>query len=404
MSDEQAISTSWPAFRILLVSFCVGLLAVLSWHLPALYGEQGVERVRHDPLIYERYCREIAQGRVPYRDFRVEYPPLAIPIWLGPYLVSRRLDVSFGSTLAIAMAAVSVAQMFVVSRWIGRRSEAHQLTGRLAWYASFFLTLCPLALCRFDLVPGLLGFLATTLWFGRCPRWGGALAAIGTLVKLFPAAVAAPGIASALRERPMRWSGVTMFSLALLIGVSTWFAMGGAGVLESIRYHAGRGLESGSIYTGLLLIVRRFDGMPMRWTFDHLALELETPGAGWLSTLAGPIQVASLIVVAVLALRRPAADPLRWPAAAILGFLCFGKVLSPQYLLWFLPFAVTLEGRLGKQVRPIFLVSCLLTTWIYPWGVRLPIVVYNLRNLTLAGTWALLLLAPAEREADQPRR
>ena len=33
---------------------------------------------------------------------------------------------------------------------------------------------------------------------------------------------------------------------------------------------------------------------------------------------------------------------------------------------------------------------------MYPWGVRLPIVVYNLRNFTLLGTWLLMLLSPAE--------
>ena len=80
-ASDPGSPRSWVG--VLLASLLVGLLAVLSWHLPALYGEQGVERVQHDPLVYERYCREIAEGHVPYRDFRVEYPPLAIPIWLG---------------------------------------------------------------------------------------------------------------------------------------------------------------------------------------------------------------------------------------------------------------------------------------------------------------------------------
>ena len=294
---------SW--IGVLLASALVGLLAVLSWHLPALYGEQGVERVQHDPLVYERYCREIAQGHVPYRDFKVEYPPLAIPIWLVPYLVSRRLGTSFGLMLAIAMAVVNAVQMLAVSWWIVRRGGTGALPGRMTWYAAFFLALCPVALCRFDLVPALLGFLAAACWFGHRPRWGGALAAIGTLVKLFPAAVAVPGMAVDLRERSCSRGGLTTFLPTLLSGMACWFAMGGSGVLESIRYHADRGLESGSLYTGLLLIARRFDGLPMRWVFDHLALELETPGAGWLAALAGPAQLASLVVVAIAGLSPP---------------------------------------------------------------------------------------------------
>src|SRR3954447_12630197 len=101
VSRDGRPATSGAEFLgILAASLVVGLTAVLSWHIPSLYGEQGVERVRHDPLVYERYCREIAQGHVPYRDFRVEYPPLAIPIWLVPYALSSRLGTSFGRMLA----------------------------------------------------------------------------------------------------------------------------------------------------------------------------------------------------------------------------------------------------------------------------------------------------------------
>ena len=200
---------SMPAsLGVLAGSVLVGVLAVQSWHLSVLYGEQGMDRVRHDPLVYERYCREIVQGHVPYRDFRVEYPPLAIPIWLGPFLISGRLGTSFGLMLAIAMALVNSGQMLAVAWWLGRRGESRQLLGRLTWYAVCFLALCPVALCRFDLVPAVVGFLAATCWSGDRPRWGGALAAIGTLVKLYPAALAGPGLAVDLRERSLSRSGM----------------------------------------------------------------------------------------------------------------------------------------------------------------------------------------------------
>jgi hypothetical protein len=37
---------------------------------------------------------------------------------------------------------------------------------------------------------------------------------------------------------------------------------------------------------------------------------------------------------------------------------------------------------------------------MYPWGVRLPIVVYNVRNATLVGIWLLMLFGPTD--GDDP--
>jgi hypothetical protein len=34
-----------------------------------------------DIPIYEQYGNAIVDGRVPYRDFEVEYPPLALPVF-----------------------------------------------------------------------------------------------------------------------------------------------------------------------------------------------------------------------------------------------------------------------------------------------------------------------------------
>ena len=138
----------------------------------------------------------------------------------------------------------------------------------------------------------------------------------------------------------------------------------------------------------------------MRWVFDHLALELETPGAGWLAAMAGPAQLASLIAVAILAFRGATTTPFdgrrrrRWgsfsSARSSRRSISCGSCRSPSRsrAAW--------AGGFGR----LFLASCLLTTWMYPWGVRLPIVVYNLRNLTLLVIWFLMLSGGTENPAE----
>jgi hypothetical protein len=67
---------------------CIALLlgAQLSW--PLISQWQG------DLEIYARYADQIVQGRLPYRDFPVEYPPLALVPFVVPRLLAlgRPLD------------------------------------------------------------------------------------------------------------------------------------------------------------------------------------------------------------------------------------------------------------------------------------------------------------------------
>ena len=42
-----------------------------------------------DTPIYQRYGDAIANGQVPYRDFQLEYPPAALPVFALPSLLAR---------------------------------------------------------------------------------------------------------------------------------------------------------------------------------------------------------------------------------------------------------------------------------------------------------------------------
>src|SRR5262249_12825992 len=106
-------------------------------------------------------------------------------------------------------------------------------------------------------------------------------------------------------------------------------------------------------------------------------------------------------------LTRGGGDDLRYATAALLGFTITGKVLSPQYMIWLLPFITVLEGRAGIWARPVFLASCLLTRLIYPgpgflsllsnrpWAIAL----LNLRNFSLI--FMLIILMLPERAASR---
>src|SRR5919199_2559565 len=56
-----------------------------------------------DVPIYERYGDAVARGDVPYRDFGLEYPPGALPVFVLPALGNEGDRAAYRSTFELAM-------------------------------------------------------------------------------------------------------------------------------------------------------------------------------------------------------------------------------------------------------------------------------------------------------------
>ena len=61
-----------------------GLAALIVTSIPFFYGTVGRHNVLDDVDIYYNYASRTIQGQIPYRDFPVEYPIFALPIFLIP--------------------------------------------------------------------------------------------------------------------------------------------------------------------------------------------------------------------------------------------------------------------------------------------------------------------------------
>jgi hypothetical protein len=53
-------------------------------------------------------------------------------------------------------------------------------------------------------------------------------------------------------------------------------------------------------------------------------------------------------------------------AAAVCAYVAFGKVLSPQYLIWLVPLVALVPGRRGLAAIVLLVVACLVTQWWTP--------------------------------------
>jgi hypothetical protein len=204
-----------------------------------------------DTDLYFRYATLALEGKVPYRDYPVEYPPLSLPLFLAPRAIAPGL-VAFKVAFAVEMLLFNAATVLLVASWVERRQGLARVPSRLAWYTLYFLLLSRLLVTRYDAAPMFLGFAASVWWFSGRAGLGGLAAALGALAKLYPAVV--PPLASMrdlTRPGAARGRGAAAFAATSLLGVATWLSLCGTrGVSASLRYHLERGFEYGSLYSG----------------------------------------------------------------------------------------------------------------------------------------------------------
>ena len=310
-------------------------------------GSADVGAVEWSHRYYYDYASETLSGKIPYRDFAFEYPVLSYPLFLIPRLLVSDFE-SYRYAFVAEMFFFDVAAIVLIARHGGAGEGTGTVARRLGWYTLYCFLLAPLVIGRFELAPMVLAFAATCWWFsGRAIR-GGITAGLGTLMKIFPGVVAAPALVwEASQLRTTRARGTAAFLVTLVVGLAFWFGLGGRRVLEPLGYHAGRGLEIESLFGGALFLAGTISGSKAPWVFDHNAYHLSSEWGARLAFLTFPVQATALLVVMWAYRQSGMADGLRFSAAAVLAFIVFGKVLSPQYMIWLFPFMAVLGGARG---------------------------------------------------------
>ena len=177
---------------------------------------------------------------------------------------------------------------------------------------------------------------------------------------------------------------------------ATWVLAGPAS-LQWLVYQQERGLQIESLGSGLLLGLHVLVGRSIDVAYAFGSVQVRAPGSDLLVT-ASPIVLAVLLVVvtAVAALRFrweyarlgrvPSSSLYLASAAAIAVLLVGSKVLSVQYVIWLLPFAIVLPRRMGWLLLAITALSTAIYTTDYTglWRLETPIIAaLLLRNALL---------------------
>jgi hypothetical protein len=109
--------------------------------------------------------------------------------------------------------------------------------------------------------------------------------------------------------------------------------------------------------------------MPLAWASGAGSQNLTGTVAALASGVTTVVGLAALALVWVRFARgdtESAARFAQYAAAAVVAFVAFGKVASPQFLIWLLALVVLVPGRRGLAASWLLLAACALTRLWFP--------------------------------------
>jgi hypothetical protein len=115
----------------------------------------------------------------------------------------------------------------------------------------------------------------------------------------------------------------------------------------------GRPLQVESLGAGALMAAEHLGLRPLTTVNSHGAQALSGRGAGLAADLATVLEIVAVVAVWWLYAVRRRTDGeglLLAAAAAVTALVAFDKVLSPQYLIWLVPFVFLVRGGRGVYV------------------------------------------------------
>jgi Glycosyltransferase family 87 len=328
-----------------------------------------------DTPVYQRYGNAIADGKVPYRDFDLEYPPGALPMFALPGLAEpgHDQDVTAGfrrtfETLMWLCGAVALCAAAIVLRTLRRPPAA-------VWAVLLFVALAPLllgslVLSRYDLWPVALvvGSLAA-LVSGRL-RLGHGLLGLGITAKLYPALLLPLAVAFAWK-RAGRREAVVCAGIAAAVVAAVFLpfvVLAPGGVWHSVSVQLDRPLQVESLGSAALLAAHHLFGVGVTAETSHGSQNLAGGAADGVALATTILQAAVLVWIWVAFARGPGSSEalVRAAAAVLCALVAFGKVLSPQFLLWLIPVVPLVRGRRGLWASGLLAVALVLTQVWFP--------------------------------------
>ncbi len=365
------------------------VVAVLVW-VVGLHVGWYADNVITDVPLYRDVADRIASGAVPYRDFELEYPPLAAGLFWLAGVPPIAYTVSFSALMLVALGVAALAGMGIADR-LGL-GDRRTLAVGLAVAVSPLL-IGSLIETRYDMA--LAAMIAATVWAmvaGR-PLVGWSLVGLGVLLKLVPLLIVPVLIVHHVHRYGGRATarGGALAAGIVALGLAPFAILAPGGTWDSFSYHLDRPLQIESTGGAYLLGLHALADIDLRVETSFGSQNLVGEGPRAIAAISSGVLVLLVIAITVVMAmairdaRRPGADRilLAGVAASLAAALVCGKVLSPQFTLWLLPVGLLVAGRYGRAAFVATLAVLVLTQAYFP---------HSYWDLVALETWPIVML------------
>lgn len=407
MKDSQRAEIPYglimlPAVVLLLLALAL-VPSTLQWHLL-------------DLSVYANASARLLLGATPYKDYALEYPPGALFPFVLPRLLTFNLlaDVrSYGGVFALLNLVYTSLVALVLAALASGQPTARRNT--LVTYTLLVAIVSPLLPWRYDMFVALLTALALLAVQRERPLLAGVLLGLGVAAKLYPLVLIAALVVWYLAQRDWHatWRVAAGSIGSGVVVVLPFGIVAGPAMVSFLTYHEQRGVQLESVAGGVTLLAHALGLVGASTQFNYGAIHLVSPIAAAVLPWLLPLFVGAMAVVLLAWWRRfryhylhtgslPIEQLGACFVAVLLVFMTTNKVLSPQYMIWVLPFAPLL--RPAQRGLVAVMLAC--TMLLFPFWYNdllafqaLPIMVLNVRNVLAIGLIFWLLLEPPQPAA-----
>jgi len=325
-----------------------------------------------DTPVYQDYGDAMVNGQVPYADFRVEYPPAALPVFVLSAIGDRHDPQTYRRNFERLMVLCGLLAVAGVAIALGALNAGpERLFGALGFAALAPLALGSVILTRFDLWPTALLMLGLAAVLAGRKRTGLGVLGLAVAAKIFPVVVVPPALVYIWRRYGRREA---LLCAAVFAGIVAacfvpFVVLSPGGVWDSLHRQADRPLQIESLGSSFLLVAHQLGAWTVHLNLSHGSQNQGGSLADALAAIQSLVQAAVVIALWGAFARGPAMPErlLRYAAACVVAFVAFGKVLSPQFLIWLLPLVPLVRGRRGLTASAVLALALVLTQLWFPY-------------------------------------